>query len=377
MTDRASLDSSTWSVELGRVPLLEWSDLLDRFELANYYLLWGMGALRYSRRSLTHVVTKRDGRVAAIAQGARWRIPGLRAGVAHFYWSPLWKQLGEEPDPEALVQTLRAMHTQYVLRQGLLVRIRAYEPESEGQPGATSVLFEQEGFRRSAVPFFRSMRLDLSPSLEELRGKLKPSWRRHLRAAERQDFHISRGNSRELFQKFVLLFRQMQRRKDLGNYDPDVEGICELQSELPQSEKFEVFVCSLADEPVAANVVHAAGSAGIYAFGATSDRAVRENLRGSYLLHWSTIEWLKSRGFRWYDLRGYDPQKYPGVSRFKAGLNGEIVCYPEFVACRNPLSRFALGAGTGARRLARAARWRVRQGAWALGRPLRRDAGPP
>ena len=45
----------------------------------------------------------------------------------------------------------------------------------------------------------------------------------------------------------------------------------------------------------------------------------------SYLLHWRIITWLKEHGYRYYDLRGYEPEKYPGVSQFKAGLSGEDV----------------------------------------------------
>ena len=39
-------------------------------------------------------------------------------------------------------------------------------------------------------------------------------------------------------------------------------------------------------------------------------------------MHWRTIEVLRTRGVKWYDLGGIDPVTNPGVSFFKLRTNG-------------------------------------------------------
>jgi lipid II:glycine glycyltransferase (peptidoglycan interpeptide bridge formation enzyme) len=68
-------------------------------------------------------------------------------------------------------------------------------------------------------------------------------------------------------------------------------------------------------------VISALGDTAIYLLGATS--AAGLNLKGAYLLQWSAISWLKSRGFHFYDLGGINPQRNPGVYHFKSGLGAE------------------------------------------------------
>jgi lipid II:glycine glycyltransferase (peptidoglycan interpeptide bridge formation enzyme) len=47
--------------------------------------------------------------------------------------------------------------------------------------------------------------------------------------------------------------------------------------------------------------------------------------KGSYLLQWRMMQWLRQRGCRWYDLGGINPQRNPGVYHFKSGFGGQEV----------------------------------------------------
>ena len=53
-----------------------------------------------------------------------------------------------------------------------------------------------------------------------------------------------------------------------------------------------------------------------------------KNMMAPYLMHWEIIMWAKSRGYEYYDFWGIDPQKWPGVTRFKLGWGGRVVEYP-------------------------------------------------
>jgi lipid II:glycine glycyltransferase (peptidoglycan interpeptide bridge formation enzyme) len=45
--------------------------------------------------------------------------------------------------------------------------------------------------------------------------------------------------------------------------------------------------------------------------------------KGSYLLQWKAIEWMKNNGCRRYNLNGINPIVNPGSYHFKAGLSGK------------------------------------------------------
>jgi hypothetical protein len=62
------------------------------------------------------------------------------------------------------------------------------------------------------------------------------------------------------------------------------------------------------------------GDTGIYLLGATSNDGMK--FKGSYLLQWRMMQWLKECGCAWYDLGGINPDRNPGVYHFKQGFGG-------------------------------------------------------
>jgi peptidoglycan pentaglycine glycine transferase (the first glycine) len=336
-----------YTFEIDDIEEAEWSDLLRQFDDASFYQTWGYGEIQYGARRLTHVVAKRDGHVVAAVQGEIMRIPALKIGIAHFTWGPMWKIRGRAYETDHLRQILRCMFRHYARDLGLLLRIRSYEVEDDPGGDAVSSVYEQEGFHRSKGHHYQTIRVSLMNSLEDLRKNMGSRWRRHLRAAEKKEFTVVQGDSGDLFNTFRDLYSEMYSRKTIVGYNPDIDKYVEVQENLRDHLKFIVLLCEYEGEPVAANVVSALGDTGMYFFGATSDKAIRENLRAAYLLHWRTIQWLKERGYRWYDLRGYDPKRHPGISHFKAGINGDTVGFAEFVGWRNPVSLVAVTIGEG------------------------------
>jgi hypothetical protein len=350
-----------YTFEIDEIQEPEWSELLRQFDDAALYQTWGYGTIQYGARRLTHVVVKRHNEIVAAIQGEIVRIPGLKLGIAHFTWGPMWRVRGCAANNDHLRQILRCLFRHYARDRGLLVRIRSYEIADVSGGDAILNVFEEEGFRHSVKHHYQTIRLSLQPDLTELRANMSSRWRRHLRAAEKKNFTVLQGDAPELFREFGDLFREMYSRKTIVGYNPDILKYREIQETMPDHLKFIVFLSKHEGEAVAANVLSAMGDTGMYFFGATSDRAIKENLRASYLLHWHTIEWLKERGYRWYDLRGYDPKLYPGISHFKAGLNGEIVSYAEFVGWKNPISFATVTLGEGVVKMLQAARNRFKR----------------
>ena len=321
--------------EVDLIGKTEWSELLRTFDDATIYQTWSYGSVRWGEDDLSHLLLKRDNKVAGLAQVTIKKLPLFQAGIAYIPWGPIWRIRGEESNLENLRQIVKALKDEYVLSRSLLLRIAP--KEVEGNNDEIVSILEAEGFRKKwSIPPERTLVVDLTPSIEQLRKTLDQKWRNQLNRAEKNGLRIVEGGSDELYRIFLDLQQQMIARK---HYLPgvDYDEFREIQEDLPDSLKMTIMVCEHQGDPVASAVVSTIGDTGIYLLGATSNRGLE--LKGSYLLQWRIIEWLKECGCKWYDLGGINPERNPGVYHFKAGLSGKDVRHiGQFEQCRTTAS---------------------------------------
>jgi len=323
--------------EVDRVRSDEWYELLQTFEDASIYQTWSYGKVRWGERRLSHIVCKQDGEIVGIAQVAVVKPPVFNIGIAYAPWGPLWKRKEASNRIERFQHVIACMKQEYAVRRGLLLRIAPNHFEPEEGP-AISVLREA-GFERKAVPY-RTLRLDLGCSLEDLRKKLDQKWRNQLNRAEKNDLRLVEGTDPELYKKFLFIYHQMMERKKFET-GVDVSEFQKIQEDLPDRMKMKIIVCEVDGEPVSALIGSIIGNSGIYLLGATSDEGMKT--KGSYLQQWRMIQHLKSAGSTYYDLGGIDPENNPGVFHFKAGLSGKEVSHIGlFEACDNRVSSRAV-----------------------------------
>ena len=95
-----------------------------------------------------------------------------------------------------------------------------------------------------------------------------------------------------------------------------------IQKNLPESQKMRVMLCEHQGEPVSGVAVPCLGNTAQAFMSGTADRGL--NLRGSYLLQWRMLEWLKESGYRWYDLDGISRDVNSGDTQFKLGFAGRL-----------------------------------------------------
>ena len=146
-----------------------------------------------------------------------------------------------------------------------------------------------------------------------------------------------------LYQIFLDLQKEMIARK---KFVPgvDYDEFRKIQKNLPDPLKMKIMLCEYDGKPVSALVGTAIGDTGIYLLGATSSKGMKT--KGSYLLQWEMIKFLKELGCRYYDLGGINPDKNPGVYHFKAGLGGKDVYHiGQFEACESLISSFLVKYG--------------------------------
>ncbi|HTZ95273.1 MAG TPA: peptidoglycan bridge formation glycyltransferase FemA/FemB family protein [Terriglobales bacterium] len=347
-----SSSSSALRVEVDQVTPAAWPRILDLFADANIYQTFSYGAIRWGAKNLSHLVLKRNDEVVGIAQLRIVQPTSLKFGMAYLRWGPICHRRGSELDAAVLRRMAEALHEEYVVRRRLLLQVipNAFVGSTRAE------LFESafSKFLQEApgpANTYRTFVLDLSPSLEELRGNLDKKWRNQLTRSEKNGLKVIASRGIEAYQTFCRTYKQMRSRKTFDT-SVDVEEFARIQEQLAESQRMRILLCEQGGGPVAGLVASAMGDSAIYLLGATGDDGL--NAKGSYLLQWTLIQWLKQDGIRWYDLGGIDPEKNPGVYHFKKGFSGTDVCQLRpFVACNSPLSSVSVKASLTVSRVVR------------------------
>jgi lipid II:glycine glycyltransferase (peptidoglycan interpeptide bridge formation enzyme) len=369
--------ASAYRYEADCVSEQEWCALLDRFDDANIYQTWSHAAVISGGRNLSHVVVKKDDEVIAIVQARVAKVPWLRVGIAYIRWGPLWRRTGEETTTAHFRQALRAIRKEYVQNRGLVLRI--FPIVIDDADASFSAILQEEGFSARRESRGRTILMDLSPDLDELREGMRAHWKRELKVAEKSKCEIVEGPNDELFGEFITIYKEMVSRKKFVEPN-DIHQFREIQSRLPAKLKMTVMLAKSNGAICAGLICSAIGDTAVYLFGATSNTGTKS--RGSYLLHWKLLDELKQGNVKTYNLNGINPINNPGTYKFKndlAGDNGKDVYYAgRFEAHAGSLSRWAVDLADRARAgVARAKAFRkvnVKQQGSAL--PTTREASP-
>lgn len=339
-----SVQAPAWQADVDRSTSAEWSEMLDFFDDANIYQTWAYGAVRWGSKNLSHIVLRRNGEVVAMAQLRIVRPGNLNLGMAYLRWGPVCHRKGSQLEHEICVRMARCLEEEYVERRNLYLQVlpNAFVGSRRGNMFQSAFARFQPA-SRNPVDADRTFIVDLAPSIQDLRRNLDKKWRNQLTCAEKNRLRIVAGTGQEQYTIFCTLYRQMRNRK---NFDTtvDIGEFGNIQEHLPETHRMQVLICEREGVPVAGLVTSAMGNSAIYLLGATSDSGL--NAKGSYLLQWTAIQWLKENGVRWYDLGGIDPDRNPGVYHFKRGLSGaDVTQLPVVVVCRSVFSSALVKAG--------------------------------
>ena len=341
-----------WQIEVDQVTPEEWAGMLDGFEDANIYQSSSYGTVRWGRKNLSHLVLKRNGDVVAMAQLRIVRPTKFNFGMAYLRWGPLCHRRGRELDAEVVVGMAQALRQEYVRHRRLLLQIlpNAFVGTQRGTLFQSAFdSFTQEP--STPANSYRTFVLDLTPSLDELRKGLDKKWRNQLTRSEKNGLKVIADTGVAAYGIFCRMYGQMLKRKAFET-TVDVKEFERIQASLPDSQRMRILICEQNGVPVAGMVTSAMGDSGIYLLGATSDDGL--NSKGAYLLQWTTIQWLKENGYKFYDLGGIDPDGNPGVYSFKKGFSGaDVSQLSPFAACDNVVSSTVVRASLVAKRFVR------------------------
>lgn len=310
--------SNGYSAVVDTFDMETWHSHVAGFSDGNLYQLWQHQSVSERLTGVSRILLEKRGEVVGAAEVRLFTLPLISRGIAYLRWGPLWKRGAGSKDPEHFRQALRALRNEYVGRRGMILRVvpRLFQ---EDDPQCVDILTE-EGF--SALGRGRphkTLLMDLSPPLEELRKGLGSTWRRHLNKAEKSGLILTAGAGVEPFDEFVPLYNALLDRKGFAP-TTSIQRHRSIQAALPVSLGMGVVLARRDGQPCAGAVYSAIGDTALFVFGAVNELGMR--CSASYLVHWEVLRLLMQQGIREYDLNGISPELNPGTFQFKNGLAG-------------------------------------------------------
>jgi len=308
-----------YTAEFDTVDKDEWYEILDQFSDSNIYQTWAYDAVRCGENNISHFILRSGDKIVAAAQARIVKLPFLGIGAVYIRWGPLWQLRNQDADPTIFRIAVRALRNEYVCRRGLVLRI--FPVLFDGNSSSHLETLQQEGFTPTPKESSqRTLILDIQPTIEEIRKNFNQKWRNCLNKAERNQLEIVEGTEDGLFADFIGIYRELLQRKKFQEPN-DINEFRMIQNELPAKFKMGIFLIRSTGLSSVGAICVAIGETGVYLFGATNDDGMKN--KGSYLLQWQAIQWMKNNGCRSYNLNGINPTVNPGSYHFKAGISGK------------------------------------------------------
>ncbi len=163
--------------------------------------------------------------------------------------------------------------------------------------------------------------LDLDKSIDSLFSDMHSKTRYNIRLAKKKDVEVFEGKFEDL-DKFFDLLNTTGKRKSFGLHKKShYESLIK-----KGAGKVKLFFASHEDQIIAGAMFSFFGDTVTYLHGASAN--TKRNLMSPHLMQWQLIKMAKDKGYRYYDFGGIDKERWPGVSRFKAGFGGREYDFP-------------------------------------------------
>ena len=269
------------------------------------------------------VVVEDTGEAVGFASVRIKPIPLLGGGLAYLHGGPATRRTDENFSSAVWEACLGEIARHYARRK-LTVRVSA--PVEQGASGGLDADYRDLGFKRSANGG-RTIALDLSPSLDELRASLAGKWRTDLRRGERGDLRVVRSSAPEDIAQLQPMLADLAAQKRFGlAQDAEFYARAARHAVPDEPPPFVAHLAYAGDRLVGGHIGAFTGDTAVYLLGAV-DPVGREE-RAAFLLQWAVIEHARERGLKRYDLGGIDPDANPDVYRFKGRMGGQEVERP-------------------------------------------------
>lgn len=301
----------------------EAASLAERFD-ASYlqqpsYALCAAQAVRAHREL---IAIEHEGEIIGFCAVRVRRLPLIGGGLAYVHGGPAISRSPVEEKMHRWDLSIAALADRYVANRRMILRIAPPFRSRDAVQGANygSVL-RKRGFVEVHAPVQRTILLDLSPALPDIRRAFEGKWRNQLSRGERDGLCITRSSNPADFDRFAPLLNRLELRK--GFVSPrDTAFFKRAAAGANSGERICIHLARKDGKVVAGHIGAFSGTTAVYLLGAASDAG--RATRAAFVLQWAVIQYAKSLGIETYDLGGIDEVKNPGVFHFKKGMGGRI-----------------------------------------------------
>jgi len=191
-------------------------------------------------------------------------------------------------------------------------------------------LLREKGYQsaRQAVQHTATIRIDLTPHLDQIISGMKAHRRTQIRQYERDkgDWSFQCDDSSESLDAFYTLYHQTIA--NAGKKAKNNEDLRNMHGNLSKKRFSFIFIVRYQDRPVVGALNVAVGKRLWYLYGG-SVKGEGAMSGSGFVLHWEIIKWAKDRGYEEYDLQGVPDPPNPddpayGVYKFKRTWEGVL-----------------------------------------------------
>lgn len=242
-----------------------------------------------------------------------------------------------DPDDGGLIQALASAALQAGRSEGtFLLRV---EPQWEWNATHVETL-QARGFvsAKQWIMPRRTLLVDLRPAPEAIWASFKSNTRNRVRLAEKLGVEVRVGTDTDIG-VFEELFEEMTARHGLRQAARETFGLA--ARAFAGTDTMRLYLARGRDEGVDVSgiIVFVFGRTATYLWGASSDAESARKLNPNQLLHWTAMQWAKSRGCDVYDTFGIPDHDVDvleaeygtqtggmwSLYRFKRGFSGRVV----------------------------------------------------
>lgn len=292
-----------------------WNNLLNEFWDSNIYHTWNYAKEVQYEKHIEHIALYNSNDLISLFQIRIRKLPGINSGIAYIFKGPIWQRKNVTNNLAELLYILTAIRKEYSFKHNLLLRIRPFIYSD--QFSNSEFQLEVSKIFKIKPPIYRTLVLDLTRDIIDIRRNFRQNWRNHLNKAEKNDIIIKKGTTNDLFNDFINIYDQMIERKKFKE-NVDIKAVMRLNELLENSHKLKIITAYKENIPVSGIIFSSLGDIGISLFRATNKMGMK--LNASYLIQYETLKWLKDLESKKYDLGGIDIENNPHVYNFKVGI---------------------------------------------------------
>jgi hypothetical protein len=186
-------------------------------------------------------------------------------------------------------------------------------------PGINPIFLEELGY--VCIPVYTSI-LSLEKSEENLFGSIHPYARNRIRKAEKSGVQILKDGRPYLSEYYEMV------KETLGPREVEVKPkrfYEEVLDRLEPMGRAKLFIAMYKGKPVSGAIFLFYKESAYYWHGASFKEYLP--IAPTQLIHWELIRYAHQTGYKSYDFLNIEPERLPGIARFKMRFGGETKTY--------------------------------------------------